>query len=431
MQQQQDNEFTRAEEIRKLHVIPELVSHHLEIRGDDPAVCQFNSKTKEWETLSFKELYARSLEWANAFVASGLKKGDRVAMLLPNGIDAVCFDQGALIVGLVPVPLHIIDTPANCAYILEDSDTKLLVTVNRARWHAIQAAGADLSQLHTVVYVDDASEPDSKDVCCVNVNEWLKEGDSVGTLPPGPEEEDLAALVYTSGTTGKPKGVMLTHKNIMSDISALLYNIAPNPSDTWLSFLPLSHTFERTTSYYIGLGMGNKVTFSRGVARILDDLKTVRPSIMMSVPRVFEKVAAKINERLKQKGAVSRLVFQAAVDAGYRNFSRRNGLPVDSSVPAAFDRLMDPVYDKLVRNQIKNSFGGRMRVAVSGGAALSPEVAKTIIGLGIEIFQGYGMTETSPIISVNKIGANHPDTVGPILQGIEAKLVPCNNNIFA
>lgn len=422
MQQEQDNEFTRAEEIRKLHVIPELVSHHLEIRGDDPAVCQFNSKTKEWETLSFKELYARSLEWANAFVASGLKKGDRVAMLLPNGIDAVCFDQGALIVGLVPVPLHIIDTPANCAYILEDSDTKLLVTVNRARWHAIQAAGADLSQLHTVVYVDDASEPDSKDVCCVNVNEWLKEGDSVGTLPPGPEEEDLAALVYTSGTTGKPKGVMLTHKNIMSDISALLYNIAPNPSDTWLSFLPLSHTFERTTSYYIGLGMGNKVTFSRGVSRILDDLKTVRPSIMMSVPRVFEKVAAKINERLKQKGAVSRLVFQAAVDAGYRNFSRRNGLPVDSSVPAAFDRLMDPVYDKLVRNQIKNSFGGRMRVAVSGGAALSPEVAKTIIGLGIEIFQGYGMTETSPIISVNKIGANHPDTVGPILQGIEAKL---------
>ena len=118
MQQEQDNEFTRAEEIRKLHVIPELVSHHLEIRGDDPAVCQFNSKTKEWETLSFKELYARSLEWANAFVASGLKKGDRVAMLLPNGIDAVCFDQGALIVGLVPVPLHIIDTPANCAYIL-------------------------------------------------------------------------------------------------------------------------------------------------------------------------------------------------------------------------------------------------------------------------------------------------------------------------
>lgn len=422
MQQPQDNEFTRAEEIRKLRVIPELISHHLEIRGDDPAVCQFNAKTKQWETLSFKELYARALDWANAFVTSGLKKGDRVAMLLPNGIDAVCFDQGALIVGLVPVPLHIIDTPANCAYILEDSDTKLLVTVNRARWHAIQATGADLSQLRTVVYIDDESEPESKEVRSVNVAEWLKEGESVLTLPPGPEEEDLAALVYTSGTTGKPKGVMLTHKNIMSDISALLYNIAPNPSDTWLSFLPLSHTFERTTSYYIGLGMGNKVTFSRGVARILDDLKLVRPSIMMSVPRVFEKVAAKINERLKQKGAVSRLVFNAAVDAGYRNFCRCNGLPVDSAVPAAFDRLMDPLYDKLVRNQIKNSFGGRMRVAVSGGAALSPEVAKTIIGLGIEFFQGYGMTETSPIISVNKIGANHPDTVGPILEGIEAKL---------
>lgn len=419
---QQDNEFTRAQEIRALHVIPELISHHLDLRGDDPAVCEFNHKTKQWETLSFNELYARALEWSRAFVASGLKKGDRVAMLLPNGIDAVCFDQGALIVGLVPVPLHIIDTAANIAYILEDSDTKFLVTVNRARWHAIEAVGCDLSQLNTVIYTDDEDETPQGTPRCVSVGTWIKEGASVSELPSGPEEEDLAALVYTSGTTGKPKGVMLTHKNIMSDISALLYNISPNPQDTWLSFLPLSHTFERTTSYYIGLGMGNKVTFSRGIARILEDLKLVRPSIMMSVPRVFEKVAAKINERLKQKGAVSQFIFNSAVESGYRNFCRRNGIPVKSGAPAFLDQLCDPLYDKLVRNQIKDSFGGRMRVAVSGGAALSPEVAKTIIGLGIEIFQGYGMTETSPIISVNKIGANHPDTVGPILEGIEAKL---------
>lgn len=417
-----ESSVTRAAEIRKLKVIPELVSHHLSVRGDLPAVSQFNPKTKTWETLSFRELYDQSVRWAKALAASGLTKGDRVAMLLPNGIDAVCFDQGALLIGLVPVPLHIIDTPANCAYILEDSDTKLLVTVNRARWHAIETSGADLSMLKTVVYTDDETEENAVGAECINVHEWLKKGDAVKELPPLPTEDDLAALVYTSGTTGKPKGVMLTHKNIMSDISALLYNIAPEPEDTWLSFLPLSHTFERTTSYYIGLGMGNHVTFSRGIARILDDLKTVKPSIMMSVPRVYEKVSAKINERLKQKGTVSRFIFTQAVESGYRNFSRRNGIPVDSPVPAFVDQALNPLYDKLVRNQIKSSFGGRMRVAVSGGAALSQDVARTVIGLGIEVFQGYGMTETSPIISVNKIGANHPDTVGPILEGIEAKL---------
>ncbi|WP_289170584.1 AMP-binding protein, partial [uncultured Parasutterella sp.] len=224
------------------------------------------------------------------------------------------------------------------------------------------------------------------------------------------------------GTTGKPKGVMLTHKNIMSDISALLYNLAPVGGDEWLSFLPLSHTFERTTSYYIGLGMGNKVTFSRGVTRILDDLKHTRPTIMMSVPRVYEKVAAKIKERLKTKGSAAQFVFNSAVNAGYRRFERRNGLAAHNPFINTLDDLLDPFYNKTVRNQIRNSFGGRLRVAVSGGAALSTDVARTLIGLGVEIYQGYGMTETSPIISVNKIGANHPDTVGPILPGIEAKI---------
>ena len=417
-----DDSFERAEEVRKLSVLSELITHHLNVRPDDPAVSEFDNKEKKWITLSFKELYDRSVRWAKALTATGLKKGDKAAMLLPNCIDAVCFDQGALLCGIVPVPLHIIDTPSNCAFILEDSEAKFLVAVNQARWHAIKDAGYPLPDLKTVVFVSDESETTDSGPECLNLDEWLSRGDEITDLPPLPNSEDLAALVYTSGTTGKPKGVMLTHGNIMSDISALLYNIAPNGQDSWLSFLPLSHTFERTTSYYIALGMGNKVTFSRGIARILDDLKIVKPSLIMSVPRVYEKVAAKIKERVRSKGALSRFVFESAVNAGYRKFERRNGIDSHNLFINAIDDLLDPLYDKLVRYQIKNSFGGRMRVAVSGGAALSFDVARTIIGLGIEIFQGYGMTETSPILSVNKISANHPDTVGLILPGIEARL---------
>lgn len=418
-----DNGITRAEEIRKLQIIPELISHHLDKRGDQPALSQYNSTTKTWDTISFSELYANAEKWSRALVACGLAKGDRVSMLLGNSFNAVFFDQGALICGLVPVPLHIIDTAANCGFILQDSEAKFLVVMNRARWHAIRDSGADLSELKTVVFIDEEKiEPQEKDPKLLNLKDFLARGESVKELPPKPEPEDLACLVYTSGTTGKPKGVMLTHRNIMSDISALLYNIAPEPWDTWLSFLPLSHMFERTTTYYIGLGCGNHVTFSRGISRIVDDLKKSKPSLIMSVPRVYEKVNSKIQERLKTKSSIARSFFKEAVDAGFRRFEQRNGLASYSFFIRARDALMDPLYEKFVRKQIKDSFGGRIRVAVSGGAALSPDVSRNMIGLGIEIFQGYGMTETSPIISVNKIGANHPDTVGPVLPGIEVKL---------
>ena len=150
-----DDSRERAAEIRKLSIIPELISHHLSIRGDDPALSEYDAKKQEWVTLSFKELWERAQLWHKAITASGLKKGDKAAMLLPNSIAAVCFDQGTLIGGRVPVPLHIIDTAANCAYILNDSETKLLVILNRARWHAIEQAGIDLPHLKTVVFIDD------------------------------------------------------------------------------------------------------------------------------------------------------------------------------------------------------------------------------------------------------------------------------------
>ncbi len=415
-----ENYETRANEIRSLFVLPELITHHLKPRPDIPAVSEYDNAQQRWITLTFKELYDRCEAWAKAFVKSSLKKGDRVAMLLPNCIDAVCFDMGALLIGLVPVPLHIIDTPDNCAFILKDSGSKFLVTLNHARWHAIEKAAEPdgLPELETVVFVNDTDENDGK-IKALNLQNWLEQGCDVASLPPMPAQSDLAALVYTSGTTGKPKGVMLTHENIMSDISSLLYNIAPEPGDRWLSFLPLSHTFERTTTYYIGLGMGNHVYFSRGITRLLDDLKTTKPSILMSVPRVYEKVNAKIQERLKKKSPLAKKIFQGAIDAGWRKFSYENHL---GETPTLLDKLLDPIYEKFVRSTVKEQFGGAVRVAVSGGAALNPDVSRTFIGLGIPIYQGYGMTETSPIISVNKISNNDPFTVGQILPGIQAKL---------
>jgi len=421
-----NNRYTNRAEINQLKILPELITHHIPVRSDLPAVTDYDSAKKEWKTLTFGQLHAEAERWAKALTKSGLKKGDRVAMLLPNCTTAIAFDQGALRAGLVPVPLHLIDTPANCAFIIGDSGAKALVIMNRARWHAIEkvATNGEVSAIETVIYVDDEAE--ESDVPKIyNAQEWLKDAEN-STIPyEAPSEEDLACLVYTSGTTGKPKGVMLTHKNIMSDVQTLLYNIEPSGTDVWLSFLPLSHMFERTTTYYIGLGMGNHVYFNRGIPRLLDDLKIARPTILMSVPRIYEKVYAKIQERLRVAKPIQRKVFMAAVEAGWRNFRQANQLPSEEgNAPRIWDKLLDPFYERAVRKKIKDQFGGRLRVAVSGGAPLSLDVAKVFCGLGINIHQGYGMTETSPIVSVNRLGSNDPTTVGPIMPEFEFKLGP-------
>lgn len=415
------------EDIDRLQILPELITHHLEERGECPAVSDYDNKAKCWRTLSFRQVHEEALRWARAFKALGLRKGDRVAMLLPNGVDAVLFDQGALKAGLVPVPLHIIDTPANCAYILQNSEAKALVVLNKARWNAIQKASEHepLPALKTVVLLEDEPDAASADdfVTEFAAPAFLAKGDAYTGEIEAPAKDDLGCLIYTSGTTGKPKGVMLTHDNIMSDIRSLLRNICPNENDVWLSFLPLSHMFERTTSYYIGLGMGNHVYFSRGIARLVEDLKTVRPTLIMSVPRVYERVYSKIQERLRGKGAVARMLFEHAVSVGWRQFRRENHLPPEpGNSPMPYDALLLPIYDRLVSQTVKSGFGGRVRAAVSGGAALNINVARMFVGLGIPILQGYGMTETSPIISVNKIGCNDPETVGQLLQGMEARL---------
>lgn len=419
-----NNRYTNRAEINQLKILPELITHHIPVRSDLPAVTDYDSAKKEWKTLTFGQLHAEAERWAKALTKSGLKKGDRVAMLLPNCTTAIAFDQGALRAGLVPVPLHLIDTPANCAFIIGDSGAKALVIMNRARWHAIEkvATNGEVSAIETVIYVDDEAE-ESDALKIYNAQEWLKNAEN-STIPyEAPSEEDLACLVYTSGTTGKPKGVMLTHKNIMSDVQTLLYNIEPSGTDVWLSFLPLSHMFERTTTYYIGLGMGNHVYFNRGIPRLLDDLKIARPTILMSVPRIYEKVYAKIQERLRVAKPIQRKVFMAAVEAGWRNFRQANQLPPEAgNAPRIWDKLLDPFYERAVRKKIKDQFGGRLRVAVSGGAPLSLDVAKVFCGLGINIHQGYGMTETSPIVSVNRLGSNDPTTVGPIMPEFEFKL---------
>lgn len=399
--------------------LPQLLVNSVERYGEREALRQFDKETKSWHSLSYAQLMVRIMEWRRAYAAMNLERGTRIGILMPNSIDHACADQAALANGLVPVPLHAIDTPGASAFILSDSRAKVLVTNKLTRWKQIKAAGGDLQDLTAVIITED--EVDDETGMVRGLSEWLAAGTHVVELPEGPKEDDLAGIVYTSGTTGRPKGVMLTHGNIVSNVKATLECVFPQVGDIFLSFLPLSHTFERTAGYYLALATGCTIAYNRSVLLLADDLKTIRPTVIISVPRVYERIFARVHDKLKMSRPAARYLFDWAVEIGWRDFCRRNHLPVEHTGRAWLDGLMRPLVRK-VSSTLLDQFGGRLRIAISGGAALSSKVARTFCGLGLPIIQGYGMTEASPIIAGNNRTLNQPNTVGKPFNNVEVRL---------
>src|SRR5690606_10834087 len=260
---------------------------------------QFDAASGQWQAHRWQDVAARVARWRQALGTLGLSPGDRVGILLPNGLAHVCMDQAPLSLGLVPVPMHVVDHPGSIAYILKDSAARLLLVDRRHRGHAIAGVGEDLAQLQRVVVAQDIALPAADAALVRTLPTWLKEGEAV--TDPGPAAfsgEALATIVYTSGTTGKPKGVMLSHGNVVSNIQSVLGNFHVRGDDLLLSFLPLSHTFERTIGYYLPIAVGATVAFARSVALLQEDLTIVRPTVLVSVPRIYERIHAKVQETL-------------------------------------------------------------------------------------------------------------------------------------
>jgi len=238
-------------------------------RAYDPAA-------QAWIRLTWAQAHDRVNQWTRALGAMGLPTGARVAILLPNGLDAMSIDQATLALACVPVPLHAIDNPGSIAYILADCEASLLVLEDAEQWQRIRAVGTALPQLKAVVLTRPGASSDAEGpVPVVALADWLAKGTRLPPLQTPPCAADLAAIVYTSGTTGKPKGVMLTHRNVVSDVKAVLQRIQPTVEDVFLSFLPLSHTFERTAGYYLPMAAGSCVAYARSVALLAEDLRTV------------------------------------------------------------------------------------------------------------------------------------------------------------
>ena len=418
-----DTSQARFEALSRLKTLDQFILARTAVAPHTEALRQFDRRSNTWERISYRDLSERIMVWRRAFAKLGLERGDRVAILLPNGVDSVCCDQAVLANGYVPVPLHAIDTAGSSAYIIADSEAKVLVTTRQNRWDSIYLAHTVMPKLKEVIFTEESAPEHRNDgVRHWDLENWLATGHDVTELPEGPQEDDLAAIVYTSGTTGRPKGVMLSHKNVVSNVVNTLKTVLPAPGSVFLSFLPVSHTFERQCGYYLALGMGCTIVYTRSIQQLAEDFRIVRPNVIISVPRIYERIYAKVQAKLARESAFVRFMFNWAVEVGWRRFCKRFGMPVEKTSTSWLDPVIWPVLDRLVSRTLLDQFGGQVQIAISGGAALSNKIAKVFCGLGLVITQGYGMTESSPIIAGNSTSYNHPHTVGKPLPGTQVRL---------
>ena len=385
---------------------------------DQAAYRQFDEKHGSWVSFTWAQVASEVARWQAALVKEGLVPGDRVAVMLKNCVEWVIFDQAALGLGLVTVPLYLDDRPDSAAYILDHADAKLLLIEGRFQHRKLAEIAATAHSLQRIVSLV-APENGLSDWSArfAVAADWL----AAAVDTPVPErhitDDLLASIVYTSGTTGRPKGVMLTHGNLLWNAYYASQCAVFHAHDVFLSFLPLSHTLERTGGYYLPMLAGAEVAYARSIAQLAQDLQDIRPTVLISVPRIYERVYRRIQDSLEKKGLLARALFKLAVNVGWRRFELEQGRARWHP-----ELLLWPLLDKRVAGNVTQKLGGRLRLAISGGAALSPEIAHVFIGLGVPIYQGYGLTESSPVVTSNRPDSNVPSSIGRPLPGIEVKI---------
>ena len=379
-----------------------------------PAYREFDSSSKDWQGATWREMGDLVARVREGLRREGLQSGERIAVMLKNSINWVLADQGAFAHGLVTVPLFVDDRPENVAFILNDADVKFIFIDGEEHWKRLKTVREQLGTLKCILTVKPVIDPDEPRL--KSLADWLP--NTPGSFDrPAVKGSDLATIVYTSGTTGKPKGVMLSHRNILSNVQSGLAVYDVFPEDIFLSFLPLSHMFERTADYYLNVVSGASIVFSRSIPQLAEDFRIVQPTIIFSVPRIYERFLAAINDQLKKSSPTKRKLFDLAVDVGWSRFEYQN-----ARGPWKASFLLWPLLNKLVAEKLLTRLGGKLRFAVAGGAALSPAVSKVFVGLGLPICQGYGLTEASPLLAVNLLDKNDPSSVGPAVPGVETRI---------
>ena len=364
--------------------------------------------------ISYTELDASVAAFSKGLNALGVEKNDRVAILSENRPEWAITDFGSLKVGAVTVPMFSTLTAAQVGYILKDSGAKIICVSTEKQLEKVRAIRDEVPTLEQIVIFDTIEDETPEGVIQFQAVCELagEETDSAAS------EDDIATIIYTSGTTGNPKGVMLTHANFISNVEACKSLIDVSETDVLLSFLPLSHVFERLGGHYVPLFSGAKIAYAESTFTVAQNMKEVAPTVMLSVPRLYETMHERILRAVQEGSSVKQKIFHWGVSVG----SAVSSAIQQGRKPSAILQLQQSIADKLVFAKLKEATGGRLRFFVSGGAALPQSIAEFFHAAGILILEGYGLTETSPVISMNHPGKWKFGTVGAQVPGIEVQI---------
>ena len=376
----------------------------------------------QWVSISADELLARAQRIAAGFYSIGVKKGDRLALLSETRVEWTLADAGCVFSGVIDVPIYPTLTPPQVRYILNDSGACVLVIEGRRKFDELAEVLKDCSHVQKIVVFD----PDGMDGADVITLSELEElGRQLQVVQPHiavdlaahTTVDDLATIIYTSGTTGEPKGVMLTHSNLVTNLIDSSGHLSFGEYDSALSVLPLSHVFERQ-AMYMYLYQGIAVYYSESLQTIGPNLREVRPTILVGVPRIFEKIYDRIQERAAEKGKLATALLAWSVNVA-REYAKHQ--IEHRAIPLSL-KLKHSLAAKLVFSKWHFAFGGRIRILLSGGAALPDDLTYIYIGVGIPIVQGYGLTETSPVITASQLDDLRVGTVGKAIPNVEIRI---------
>ena len=408
--------------------IPSLLRNVVENIHKPEETFLIHKKSADWEHISFKETLDNADAVAAFFLEKGIMKGDRMGLIIENGPDYVFYDQGIQQIGAINASIYPTLSEQEVEYIVNDSGMKAILVGNTFLYKKIFKIAANCRQLLFIIPAfpeySKTTPPDDLKAEIIGFDEVLNTGKSklaqyqavITEIRTALKPSDISSLVYTSGTTGIPKGAMLSHSNFVMNVKECLIQIPViNENETFLSFLPLSHVFERTATYHVCCAQGCKMAFAQSLELLAKNMSEIKPTVMNCVPRLLERIHDKAIKSGTADGGTKAKIFLWALETGQHYRQQKES----GRNPGIILTAQKALAEKLVFSKIKEKTGGRLKFMISGGAALPKNVGEFFGNLGIKILEGFGLTETSPVMSVTEYHRQVYGTVGRVIPGIE------------
>ncbi len=408
--------------------VPSLLRNVVENIHKPEETFLIDKKSSEWEEISFKETLDNADAVSLFFLNKGIKKGDRMGLMIENSPEYVYYDQGIQQIGAINTSIYPTLSEHEVEYIINDSGIKAILVGNTFLYKKILKISGNCRQLNYIIPAfaeyTKVTVPEDFNAEIISFEEVLNAKKSLtadklteiqeirNSLTPS----DISALIYTSGTTGTPKGVMLSHSNFVENVKVCLQQIPViDETETFLSFLPLSHVFERTATYHVCCAQGCKIAFAQSLELLAKNMGEIKPTVMNCVPRLLERIHDKAIKSGTAGDGLKSKIFLWALETGknYRHEKEKG------KTPGIFLSMKRSIAEKLVFSKIKEKTGGRLKFMISGGAALPKNVGEFFGNLDIKILEGFGLTETSPVMSVTEYHRQVYGTVGRVIPGIE------------